>query len=74
MIIIDRFEGETAVLETDKGMIDAERSLIPDEAGEGDVLYIQNGVYLIDHAATEKRKASIAARFNRLKRRNVEND
>ena len=38
MIIIDRFEEDLAVLETDDGMINVERSLLPENAAEGDVL------------------------------------
>lgn len=70
MIIIDRFEGDYAVLETDSGMINAERSKLPENAAEGDVLNFAEGIYTIDHAATESRRAAITERFNRLRRKN----
>lgn len=68
MIIIDRFEGNFAVLETDEGMINVERNLISDNVKEGDVL-VQNGKnYLVDAAATKARRADVRKKFNRLRR------
>lgn len=69
MIIIDRFEGSIAVLETDSGMLDVEKSLIPDNAEEGDVLRCENGVYTVDSDATEERRAAVRAKLNRLRRK-----
>lgn len=41
-IIIDRFEGNFAVVELeDKRMINMPRELVPEEAKEGDILVIQ---------------------------------
>lgn len=41
-IIIDRFEGNFAVVELeDKRMINMPRELVPEEAEEGDILVIQ---------------------------------
>lgn len=41
-IIIDRFEGNFAVVELeDKRMINMPRELVPEEAREGDILVIQ---------------------------------
>lgn len=70
MIIIDRFEGETAVLETDEGMINAERAVLPHGVKEGDVLRFENGVYICDIDATEARRAAVREKFSRLRRRN----
>lgn len=59
-LIIDRFEGIYAICETeDKTMINIERSLIPKEAREGDVLIRKYDKYLIDTAGTEERKSRI---------------
>lgn len=59
-VIIDRFEGDFAVCEKeDKTMIDIERSKIPAEAKEGDVLLVEEGAVLIDEEETEKRKERI---------------
>lgn len=55
MYIIDRFEGESAVLETDSGNhISTDRKNLPSDAKEGDCLILQNGVYSIDNALTAK--------------------
>jgi hypothetical protein len=70
MIIIDRFEGDFAVLETDSGMIDVERNILPSDAAEGDVLRLESGVYYADPEATEARRAAMVSRFNRLRRKN----
>ena len=43
MIIIDRFEGDYAVLETDDGMMNIHRGHLPSSAREGDALSSSNG-------------------------------
>ncbi len=68
MIIIDRFEGEYAVLETDGGMVDVNRLLLPENAREGDVLIHENGIYAIDAAATQERRERMRAMLNKLRR------
>lgn len=70
MIIIDRFEGDIAVLETDSGMESVDRAALPQEAGEGDVLVTENGVYTIDTEATLARRESVKNKFRSLLRRN----
>jgi hypothetical protein len=65
MIIIDRFESSLAVLETDDGMINVERSLLPENAAEGDVL-VYDGSWTVDKAATEQRRSRTAKRLKRL--------
>lgn len=69
MIIIDRFEGEFAVLETDSGTENISRSIIPDNASEGDVLRFESGAYFIDSAATEERREMMIEKLNKLRRR-----
>ena len=54
MLIIDRFEGDYAVVETDKGMINIPRSDLPTNAKEGDTLRI-----IIDVDDTVARKNRI---------------
>lgn len=68
MIIIDRFEGDIAVLETDSGMVQVSRSCISSDAHEGDVLRTENGVYLPDREATEARRAAVRSKLNMLRR------
>ena len=72
MIIIDRFEGDTAVLETDSGMLDVQRSELPENASVGDVLTFSFGRFAVDAAATARRRATAANRFSALMR--IKND
>ena len=69
MIVIDRFEGDIAVLETDSGMVDVQRNILPENASEGDVIAEVNGAYIIDNEATEARRAAVRAKYSRLRRR-----
>ncbi len=56
-VIIDRFEGKTAVCEKpDRSMINIPRSKLPAGAQEGDVLIIEGNNIRIDAAATAKRR------------------
>ncbi|AGK98513.1 DUF3006 domain-containing protein [Clostridium pasteurianum] len=59
-VIIDRFEGNFAVCEKqDRTMINIEKSKIPEESKEGDVLNIVDGEISIDIEETNKRKKEI---------------
>jgi len=71
MIIIDRIENGIAVCEIDGAMIDIPLSRIAGTAREGDVLTDSgDGAYLAaDIPATERRRADISERFERLKAR-----
>ena len=68
--VIDRFEGETAVLENIKTMenLDFPRSELPDGIKEGDVLSQVDGVWSREIAETNDRASSIRARFDRMKK------
>jgi hypothetical protein len=60
MNIIDRFEGDIAIVETDSGHINISRSDIDGEPREGDVIIPKNdGLYAVDKAAAKKRRALI---------------
>ena len=61
MLVIDRFEGEFAVVETENGFINILKKDIPDGAREGDML-----VLVIDKNETEKRKNRIEGMMNSL--------
>lgn len=55
--VIDRFEGDYAVVEFEgKEMQDIEKILLPPEAKEGDVIVLINGKYVIDKEETAKRR------------------
>lgn len=70
MTIIDRFEGEYAVLETENGMKNVPRDMLPEEAREGDVLELQNGKYTINKKAAEKRRRELRKKLKKLQKEN----
>jgi hypothetical protein len=61
VLIIDRFEGEFAVIETDNGIINIPRADIPAAAKEGDVLVLG-----LDKKGTNERKQHIDGMMNKL--------
>ena len=66
MTIIDRFEGEYAVLETESGMKAVLRDMLPAQAREGDVLELKNGTYIINKKAAEKRRREIREKLMKI--------
>ena len=61
-IIIDRFEGELAVVELPNGnMINCPKAMLPDDVKECDIISI-----VVDEKATEEKKKSLTDRMNRL--------
>ncbi len=61
-IIIDRFEGDFAVVEMeDKTTVNIPKQIIPRGAKEGTVISIE-----IDHSETEKRRQIISDKMKRL--------
>ena len=59
-VIKDRFEGEFAVCEAEKGkMINIEKFRLPANAKEGDVLIVSPDKIEIDEEETKKRKKRI---------------
>ena len=68
MLIIDRFESEFAIVEnteTEKMMM-VERKLIENNASEGDVVVLSDGIYHVDSEATKKRRAEVLALLKKL--------
>ena len=60
--IIDRFEGNFAVVELSTGqMINCPKAMIPDNAKEGSVLEIS-----IDEVATDDKMKKVTERMNKL--------
>ncbi|WP_173386003.1 DUF3006 domain-containing protein [Ruminococcus flavefaciens] len=66
MIVVDRFEGGYAVLETGNGTVTVLRSSLPEGVREGDVLTERDGRFTIDTSTTEQRRSSHARRLRRL--------
>ena len=64
--IVDRFEGEFAVLEKKEGgTFDVPKSEIKD-AKEGDIVILKDGIYVVDAEETQKRKKFMAEKIKRL--------
>ncbi|MBE7121666.1 DUF3006 domain-containing protein [Bacillus cereus] len=64
--IIDRFEGEIAVIEINNSTIDVPKFKLPSTAKEGDVLIIEDDNYTIDKDETDKRRREIQDLMNKL--------
>ena len=65
--IIDRFEGDFAIVELEeRNIIEIPREDLPQSAKEGDVLVQTNGKFIIDSGETERRKAEIEALSQKL--------
>ena len=61
-IIVDRFEGDFAVVELENGqMIDCPKILLPNNAKEGSIITI-----MVDEAATNEKLQEITERMNSL--------
>lgn len=57
--VIDRFEGEIAVVEHGENMLDIPIKMLPKGAKSGDVLIKDGERYVIDTALTDKLKKEI---------------
>lgn len=67
MFVIDRFEGDIAVLEDADGkMVDVARGLLPKGAKEGDCLVLDGARYVLDEAETKERAARIQRKMDAL--------
>ena len=66
MTVIDRFEGEYAVIETENGMISVKRSLLPDDSREGDVLIYENGSFVTDRETSAERRRAMGRKLRML--------
>ncbi|MDR2532102.1 MAG: DUF3006 domain-containing protein [Oscillospiraceae bacterium] len=64
--IIDRFEEDTAVCEYGDKRLNLPRSLLPENAKEGDVIQRKNSVWRIDEERTVKRRELIAEKMRKL--------
>lgn len=54
MLVVDRFEGKYAVVETSSGMVSIPKTDLPQNLKEGDVLCV-----VVDETTTAQRKAKI---------------
>ena len=64
-IIIDRLEGNYAVCESNKKeIIKLDRTIIPADAKEGDVLIMKGGIFILDSSETTRRRTKIEELMN----------
>lgn len=66
MMIIDRIEGNTVVIEEGDRHFDADISLFDGDIREGDVIAEKDGRYFSDSNATQKRREDIIKLQNSL--------
>ena len=66
MNVIDRFEDNIAVIETDGGFIEIERSRLPEDVREGDIVTETDGIWIVDITATQQRRKNIRVLMKRL--------
>ncbi len=76
MLIFDRFEGETALIEyTDENgnvvIIRAERNSVSAEVKEDDVLMCNDGIYSTDTEATDIRRKKIINRLRSMRKKKI---
>lgn len=66
MLVIDRFEGDIAIIEDGESIINIPKNQLPFNAKDGDILILSDGKYLIDEVATDNRKKELENRFSKL--------
>ncbi|MGE5652866.1 MAG: DUF3006 domain-containing protein [Bacillota bacterium] len=64
--VIDRFEGEVALIETEQGIIQIAQSKLPEGLKEGDCVIIDGEQVTVDHEQTARRKAAMEQRLKSL--------
>lgn len=65
--IIDRFEGDTAVLEDEnKEFLNVPKSILPENSNESDCLVFEDGKYIIDEVTTKELKEEISDLMDEL--------
>ncbi len=69
---IDRFEGNFAVCENKitNEMVNIEKTLLPKNCKEGDIIKFINGVYILDNNATNNEQEEIKNIVNNLFKKN----
>jgi hypothetical protein len=65
-LIIDRFEGDLAVCESDGGRVHVSREFLPGAAKEGDVIRFEAGRYIIDYEKTALKRRKNAQKLTEL--------
>ncbi len=72
-MVVDRIEGDFAVVENEGIMLDIPLSQLPCDAKGGDMISFSNGVYIVDNKTADEQRAEISARLDKLfKRKNYD--
>ncbi len=72
-MVIDRIEGDFAVVENEGIMLDIPLSQLPCDVKEGDIVTFSNGVYIVDNKTADEQRAEISVRLDKLfKRKNYD--
>jgi hypothetical protein len=66
VIVIDRFEGDSAILEKGSQLVTVDRRLLCEFAREGDIVEESDGRYVVNAAATAERRQKIADRMKKM--------
>ncbi len=64
--VIDRFEGEFALVETDEGVLQIAKIRLPEGVKEGDCVIIDGDQITVGHEDTVNRKAEMERRLKSL--------
>ncbi len=72
-MVIDRIEGDFAVVENEGIMLDIPLSQLHCDVKEGDIVTFSNGVYIVDNKTADEQRAEISVRLDKLfKRKNYD--
>ncbi len=66
MLIVDRIEENTAVIEDEDGRFEVPRKALGSDVKEGDVVVLQNEKYIRDENGSEERRKKIIEMQNNL--------
>ncbi len=66
MLIIDRISEGIAVIEDGENYFEVPRKMLAENIREGDVVVLQNGIYVKDENGTEERRKKIIELQNNL--------
>ena len=69
MTVIERFEGDYAVIEIDGVMSEIKREQLPGNASEGDVIEDSGSGWRVNTEATKQRRAAVRRKLDRLIRK-----
>lgn len=68
-MVVDRIEGDFAVVENEGIMLDIPLSQLPCDVKEGDIVTLYNGVYIVDNKTADEQREEISARLENLFKR-----